>query len=112
MTELWTHILHHDVHSKCSGKLQRNKAKIKHSKQQKLESIPRYELKSVKKMDSNHKKNFVGAHDTSNIRCLLENNKVTDYIIESVHSSEIIALEEEAIMEGIFALISRVKGIL
>jgi hypothetical protein len=56
MTGLRTRILHHVVHSKCSGKPQRNKAKIKHSKQQKLESIPRYELKSVKKMDTNNNK--------------------------------------------------------
>jgi hypothetical protein len=78
------------MHSKCSGKLETNKAKIKHSKQQKLERIPIYEPKSVKMIDTNKKKYFVGVHDTSNIRCLLENNKVTDYRIDSVHSLEII----------------------
>jgi hypothetical protein len=108
---LRTRILHHVMHSKCSGKLQRNKAKRKHSKQQKLERIPRYELKSVKKIDTK-KTNFGGVHDTSNIRRLLEKNKVTDYIIDSVHSLEIIDSKEGATMEGVFTLIPRVKGIL
>jgi hypothetical protein len=71
MTGLRTRILHHVMHSKCSGKLETNKAKRKHSKQQKLERIPRYGLKSVKMIDTNNNKNFVGVHDTSSIRCLL-----------------------------------------
>jgi hypothetical protein len=55
MTGLRTRILHHVMHSKCSGKLETNKTKRKHSKQQKLERIPRYELKSVKMIDTKHK---------------------------------------------------------
>jgi hypothetical protein len=54
----------------------------------------------------------VGVHDTSNIRCLLEKNQVTDYRIDSVHILEIIDSKEGAIMEGIFTLIPRAKGIL
>jgi hypothetical protein len=53
----------------------------------------------------------VGLHDTSNIRCFLEKNKVTDYIIDSVHSLEIIDSKEGAIMDGVFTLIPRVKRI-
>jgi hypothetical protein len=64
MTGLRTRILRHVVHSKCSGKLETNKAKRKHSKQQKQECIPRYGLKSVKMIDTNKKKYFVGVHDT------------------------------------------------
>jgi hypothetical protein len=110
MTGLRIRILHHVIHSKCSWKLQRNKAKIKHSKQQKLESIPGYGLKSVKMLDTK-KKNFLGVRDTSSTRCLLEKNKVTDYRINSVHSLEIIDSKEGAIMKGVFTLIPRVKGI-
>jgi hypothetical protein len=51
MTGLRTRILHHVMHSKCSGKLETNKEKRKHSKQQKLERIPRYETKTVKMID-------------------------------------------------------------
>jgi hypothetical protein len=53
----------------------------------------------------------VGLHDTSNIRRLLERNKVADYRIDSAHSLEIIGSKEGAIMDGVFALIPRVKGI-
>jgi hypothetical protein len=56
MTGLRTRILNHVMHSKCSGKLETNKAKRKDSNQQKLERIPRYGLKSVKMIDTNQKK--------------------------------------------------------
>jgi hypothetical protein len=69
---LRTRILHHVMHSKCSDKIQKNKAKRKHSKQQKLNCIPRFESKLEKKMDTTHKNYFVGVHDTSNIRCIPE----------------------------------------
>lgn len=111
MTGLRTRILHHVMHSKCSGKLETNKAKRKHSKQQKLELIQKYEPKTVKMIDTKKKNYFVGLHDTSNIRRLLEKNKVTDYRIDSVHSLEIIDSKEGAIMDGVFTLIPRVKGI-
>jgi hypothetical protein len=55
MTGLQTRILHYVMHSKCTGKLETNKAKRKHSKQQKLECIPRCGLKSVKMIDTNKK---------------------------------------------------------
>jgi hypothetical protein len=53
----------------------------------------------------------VGVHDTSNIMCILEKNKVTDYRVDSSHSLEIIDSKEGDIMEGVFALITKVKGI-
>jgi hypothetical protein len=52
---LRTRILHHIFHSKGSDKTLKNKAKIKHSKEQKLNCIPTFESNTVKKMDTTQK---------------------------------------------------------
>jgi hypothetical protein len=55
MTGLRTRILHHVLHSKGSDKTLKNKAKRKHSKEQKLNCIPTFESNTVKKMDRTQK---------------------------------------------------------
>jgi hypothetical protein len=81
MTGLRTRILHHILHSKGSDKTLKNKVKRKHSKQQKLNCMPTFELNTVKKMDTTQKNYFAGVHDTSNLRCILDKNNVTGYRI-------------------------------
>jgi hypothetical protein len=85
MTGLRTRILHHILHSKGSDKTLKNKAKRKHSKEQKLNCIPTFESNTVKKMDTTQKNYFAGVRDTSNLIRLLDKNNVTEYRINLVH---------------------------
>jgi hypothetical protein len=62
-------------------------------------------------MDQTQKTNFAGVLDTSNLRCILEKNNAAGYRINSVHSLEIIDSQVGAIMESVFTLVPREKGI-
>jgi hypothetical protein len=111
MPGLRARILHHVMHSKSSEEILKNKAKRKHTKQQKLNCIPIFELKTVEKMNTTQNKNFTGVHDTSNIRCILEKNNITGYRINSAHSLEIIYSQVGAIIDDVLTLVPRDKGI-
>jgi hypothetical protein len=63
-------------------------------------------------MDQTQKTNFAGVHDTSNLRFILEkNNAAAGYRIDSVHILEIIDSQVGGMMESVFTLVPREKGI-
>jgi hypothetical protein len=99
------------MHSESSQKIPRTTVKRICFEDKETKLYPKMFTKIRESIDRTQKTYFTGVHDTLNIRRILDENNTTRFRAISVYSLEIIDSQIGAIMEGVFTLVPREKGI-